>query len=82
MKVTTEISHELTPRYLAKALSECDPSEFAAFWFAFNEVCKPEKLDAFAQAMAPSMGSARKQPLRELCKLMEYHEIRLNRENA
>lgn len=80
MKVKTETAHELTPKYLAQALADSEPSEFAAFWFAFSEVCKPEKLDAFAQAMAPDFGGNRRKPLKELHRLTEYHEVRLTRD--
>lgn len=79
MKVTTESSHELAPAHLAKALAECSPDEFAAFWLAFDKECHPEKLDEFAKAMAPDFGGARKQPLKELYSLMKYHEIRFRR---
>lgn len=82
MKVTTETQHEMTPAHLAIALAKSDPAEFAAFWFAFGKECKSEQLEAFALAMAPDFGSARKQPLNELCRLMQYHEMRLQRDKA
>lgn len=82
MQVATVTQHELTPAALAKALASSDPSEFAAFWFAFADACKPEQLEAFAEAMAPVSGSKRKQPLMELCRLMQYHEMRTQREKA
>lgn len=80
MKVKTETSHELTPKSLAKTLADCEPSEFAEFWLEFSGACEPNKLDAFAKAMAPDLGGIRKKPLKELCKLTEYHEIRIARE--
>lgn len=73
MLIKTETAHEISPASLAKTLADAEPSEFAAFWFAFGESCPPAKLDAFAKTMAPNLGAARKLPLKELCRLMEFH---------
>lgn len=79
MKVKTETEHELTPKYLANALANSDPTEFAAFWFHFNDVCKPEQLDDFARVMATDLGGNRKKPLKELNTLITYYEVHLNK---
>lgn len=73
-------THKITPRNLAEALAKATPQEFAAFWFAFAEVCKDEKtLDGFAQAMAPEFGGRRKDPFKKLAALVQFHEIQNER---
>lgn len=73
MDIVLEKSHDITPKNLAAALANAEPSEFAAFWLHFAQEVSDEALDSFAEVMAPSQGSLRKQPLWKLCALMEYH---------
>lgn len=40
MNVTTEVTQNLEPAQLAKALANASPEEFAAFWRAFGEEAK------------------------------------------
>lgn len=80
MQVDLLTSAKLTPAALAAALADADPDDFANFWFAFAERMDardgPDKLLAFAQAMAPNFGGKRKAPLKELARLVEYFETR------
>jgi hypothetical protein len=80
--VKTETAHDLSPRALAETLANAEPSDFAEFWFAFHGACSKEKLDKFAQAMCPQIGSCRKWPLQELAKLVEFHSVKNEREKA
>lgn len=82
MQVTTETVRDLTPHALAVALAKASPKDFAAFWFAFAEACSPESLDQFARAMAPTLGGIRQRPLRELCRLMDFHEVLAERKEG
>ena len=75
MKVRVMTDQELSIESLAVALAHATPKEFAEFWFKFQENVNDKELEEFAKAMAPNLGGLRKQPLKRLCRLMEYHEI-------
>lgn len=78
MKVSVTTEQDLSIESLAIALAESTPEEFADFWFQFSRRVGTKELEAFAVAMAPAHGGARKVPLVKLCRLMEYHEIQRN----
>lgn len=75
MKVSVTTEQDLSIESLAIALAKSTPDEFAEFWLQFSRRVNTRELEAFAQAMAPTQGGARKVPLVKLCRLMEYHEI-------
>ena len=77
MEIKQITTTEITPKQLAKSLSDATPREFADFWFEFSELTeKNEKLiDDFAKAMAPSCGGYRKRALNKIFDLMKYYEI-------
>lgn len=79
MKVAVRSEQEIDIESLAGALANAEPSEFAAFWFQFSDKASDDNLEKFAEAMAHPMGGRRKEPLRRLCSLMEYHEIKRGR---
>lgn len=76
MNIIVELNQSIEPKKLAEALAESTPKEFAEFWFEFAEVCKHNKLKEFAKAMSPTFGCKRKEPLRELYRLMQYYELK------
>ncbi|OUR99242.1 hypothetical protein A9Q81_11750 [Gammaproteobacteria bacterium 42_54_T18] len=80
MNVKTESTQMMSPEQLAIALANAEPKEFAAFWLEFSDVCTDEKLDEFAQHMAPKQGSNRKEAVKRLCKLIGYYEEVAERE--
>ena len=77
MEIKQITTTEITPKQLAKSLSDATPREFAEFWFQFSELTeKDDKLiDDFARAMAPSFGGYRKRALNKIFDLMKYYEI-------
>lgn len=77
--IKTETLREITPKQLAEALADSHPEDFAKFWFIFHEVMDDGRLEAFAKEMAPSLGSNRKKPLRELCRLIDFYEMQEER---
>ena len=75
MDVITQSVKSITPYEFAKTLANSTPDEFAEFWLAFYKLANDEKLDAFAKAMAPESGSARRDALKRLIALTNYYII-------
>lgn len=76
MNVQTTTEQKISPEDLAKTLSKCTPSEFASFWFEFAASCGEDSLNEFAKAMAPTLGSKRKEPLTKLARMINYYELK------
>jgi len=80
MKIKTTVINELSVNELAHSLACSSAEEFAKFWLEFAEFSNDETLDKFAQAMAPNFGGQRKQPLKKLCSLINFYEVKAGKD--
>lgn len=78
MIVTMTTESEVSPKQLAAALANAKPGEFSAVWLEFYELLRKDsdggknRINQFAENMAPHFGSACQKPLRELLSRIDY----------
>ena len=82
MKLKMHSQHEFTPEDLAETLAKGTPSDFAKFWLEFSRLAGEMTMREFAKAMAPSNGGNRKYCFKRIAQLINYYEVKQEKETT